>query len=623
MSKAIGIDLGTTNSCVAFVEAGNPQIIVNSEGNRTTPSVVAFSKDGERLVGQPAKRQAVINPDRTISSIKRKMGTREINTIDGKDYSPEEISAMILTKMRKAAEEYLGEEIKDVVITVPAYFDDTQRKATQDAGEIAGLNILRIINEPTAASLAYGKEKEKLEGTILVYDLGGGTFDVSILDVEIDKNSDSSDYFEVLSTSGDTHLGGDDFDERLANYICDEFKKEVGIDLRNDRQALQRVKEAAEKAKVELSASNQTSVSLPFITVVEGEGPKHLEMAITRAKFEGLIEDLINKTMISVDKALKDAELKEVDISKVLLVGGSTRIPKVQERLAAKFKDEKLEKGLNPDEVVALGASIQANVLAGNGEVNDMVLVDVTPLTLGIETLGNVFDILIERNTAIPTKQTRVYSTATDNQPGVEVHILQGERKQANQNKSLGRFHLTGLPPAPRGIPQIEVIFDLNANGILEVSAKDKATNRQQSITITGSGQLSENEIANMVQEAEKYSEEDQKFQELAQTRNMADSMIYQTKQVLEDLKEQITADEKTQIEAKIEILEQKKNAENAEEIQKAIDELNQTFSTISQRIYAQQTTQDQEQSQQQNEQTQTPNQEEYIDAEFEVEEEK
>lgn len=621
MSKAIGIDLGTTNSCISVVEAGEPQVIVNPEGNRTTPSVVAFSKDGERLVGQPAKRQTVINPERTVTSIKRKMGTRDATTIDGKDYSPEEISAMILGRMKKAAEDYLGEDIKDAVITVPAYFDDSQRKATKDAGEIAGLNVLRIINEPTAASLAYGAEKQKLQGTILVYDLGGGTFDVSILDVEVDKASKESDYFEVLSTSGDTKLGGDDFDNRLADYICDEFKKDVGIDLRNDRQALQRVKEAAEKAKVELSSTTQTNISLPFITNVEGEGPKHLELNITRAKFEGLVQDLIDRTEVSVNKALEDAGLKADDISKVLLVGGSTRIPKVQENLVKRFGESKLEKGLNPDEVVALGASIQANILAGNGSETDLVLVDVTPLTLGIETLGDVYDILIERNTSIPTKQMRIYSTATDNQPGVEIHVLQGERKRASQNKTLGRFHLTGLPPAPRGVPQIEVTFDLNANGILEVNAKDKATGREQSITITGSGQLSEDEIKNMVEEAEKNKEEDSKFEELAKTRNMADSLINQTKQTLEDLSAQISEDEKKQVEEKIDALEQVKGSEDKNEIQAAIDSLNQTFSVIAQRIYQQQS--QTETQQEPSVEADTQNDEDVIDAEFEAEDEK
>lgn len=616
MSKSVGIDLGTTNSCVSVVEVGEPQVIVNSEGNRTTPSVVAFSKEGERLVGQPAKRQLVLNPERTIASIKREMGTRNATTIDGKDYSPEEISAMILTKMKKSAEDYLGEEIRDAVITVPAYFDDSQRKATKDAGEIAGLNVLRIINEPTAAALAYGREREKLECHILVYDLGGGTFDVSILDVEVDKGTNESDYFEVLSTSGDTKLGGDDFDDRLVDYICDEFKKDVGIDLRKDRQALQRVKEAAEKAKVELSSTTQTNISLPFITNVEGEGPKHLEMLVTRAKFESLIEDLIARTEQSVNQALRDAELNESDISKVLLVGGSTRIPKVQEKLIEKFGENKIEKGLNPDEAVALGASIQANILSGNGDETDLVLVDVTPLTLGIETLGDVYDILIERNASIPTKETRIYSTASDNQPGVEIHILQGERKRASQNKTLGKFHLTGLPPAPRGVPQIEVTFDLNANGILEVSAKDKATGREQSITITGTGQLSDDEIEGMVEEAEKHAEEDKKFEELAKTRNMADSIINQTKQILEDLKD-ISEDEKKQVEEKIEALENVKASENNSEIQNAIDDLNNTFSTIAQRIYAQQS---QAEVRQEPNMPTEQNDEDVIDAEFEVE---
>lgn len=614
MSKAIGIDLGTTNSCVAVVEGGVPQVIVNSEGGRTTPSVVAFTKDGERLVGQPAKRQAIINPERTISSIKRKMGTRETIAIDGKDYSPEEISAIILTKMKQTAEDYLGEKVKDAVITVPAYFDDTQRKATKDAGEIAGLNVMRIINEPTAAALAYGRERESLEGTILVYDLGGGTFDVSILDVEVNKDSDSSDYFEVLATTGDTHLGGDDFDSRLVEYICDEFKKDTGIDLRNDRQALQRVKEAAEKAKIELSSSMQTDVSLPFITTIDGEGPKHLELTITRAKFESLIDDLIQKTMTCVANALKDADLNEKDISKVLLVGGSTRVPKVQEMLREKFGEDKVEKGLNPDEVVALGASIQANILAGDG--NDLVLVDVTPLTLGVETLGDVFDVLIERNTAIPTKATRIYSTATDNQTTVEVHILQGERKRASQNKSLGRFHLSGIPPAPRGVPQIEVTFDLDANGILEVSAKDLATNKEQSITITGSGQLSDEEIKRMVEEAEKYREEDEKFEELARTRNTADSMIYQANKTLEDLKDKLTDDEKNDIKQKIDDLEKVKDGNNKDEIERAINALTEVVGRISERVYREASS-----GQEVNGETQSSNGDgDYIDAEFEEE---
>lgn len=614
LSKAIGIDLGTTNSCVAVVEGGVPQVIVNSEGGRTTPSVVAFTKDGERLVGQPAKRQAIINPERTISSIKRKMGTRETIAIDGKDYSPEEISAIILTKMKQTAEDYLGEKVKDAVITVPAYFDDTQRKATKDAGEIAGLNVMRIINEPTAAALAYGRERESLEGTILVYDLGGGTFDVSILDVEVNKDSDSSDYFEVLATTGDTHLGGDDFDSRLVEYICDEFKKDTGIDLRNDRQALQRVKEAAEKAKIELSSSMQTDVSLPFITTIDGEGPKHLELTITRAKFESLIDDLIQKTMTCVANALKDADLNEKDISKVLLVGGSTRVPKVQEMLREKFGEDKVEKGLNPDEVVALGASIQANILAGDG--NDLVLVDVTPLTLGVETLGDVFDVLIERNTAIPTKATRIYSTATDNQTTVEVHILQGERKRASQNKSLGRFHLSGIPPAPRGVPQIEVTFDLDANGILEVSAKDLATNKEQSITITGSGQLSDEEIKRMVEEAEKYREEDEKFEELARTRNTADSMIYQANKTLEDLKDKLTDDEKNDIKQKIDDLEKVKDGNNKDEIERAINALTEVVGRISERVYREASS-----GQEVNGETQSSNGDgDYIDAEFEEE---
>ncbi|MBM3499321.1 MAG: molecular chaperone DnaK, partial [Armatimonadetes bacterium] len=459
MAKAIGIDLGTTNSVVAVVQAGDPTVITNAEGSRLTPSVVAFSKTGERLVGQPAKRQAVLNPERTVASIKRKMGTRDRTTIDGKEYTPEQISSMVLEKLKREAENYLGEPVKQAVITVPAYFNDTQRTATKQAGEIAGLEVLRIINEPTAAALAYGHQVEKKEATILVYDLGGGTFDVSILDVEVDKSSEERDFYEVKATSGDTQLGGDDFDERLVDFIAEEFRREQGIDLRKDRQALQRLREAAEKAKCELSTTVQTQLSLPFITSVEGEGPKHLEMTLTRAKFEELIHDLIEKTTVAIDQALKDAKLTKDDIDEVIMVGGSTRIPAVQELVRNRLGKEP-KRGINPDEVVAVGAAIQANILS-EGTGAQMVLVDVTPLTLGVETKGDVFDALIERNTAIPTKVSRVYTTAADFQPTVEIHVLQGERAHASQNKSLGRFHLDGIPPAPAGMPQVEVTFDI------------------------------------------------------------------------------------------------------------------------------------------------------------------
>jgi len=471
MAKAIGIDLGTTNSCVAVVEAGEPTVIVNPEGGRTTPSVVHFSKNGERLVGQAAKRQAVLNPERTISSIKRKMGTRDTVTIDGKDYTPEQISALILEKLKADAEAYLGEEVKDAVITVPAYFDDTQRTATKHAGEIAGLNVLRIINEPTAAALAYGFREEKKDAQLMIYDLGGGTFDVSILDVEIDKSSEERDFYEVNATSGDTHLGGDDFDERIVDYIAEDFKKENGIDLRKDNQALQRLRDAAEKAKMELSTTVQTTISLPFITSVDGEGPKHLEMTLSRAKLEELIGDLIEKTEEAVHTAIREAEIEGDDIDEVVLVGGSTRIPSVQE-LVKRLTGKEPRKGINPDEVVALGAAIQAAVLTQ--DMQDMVLVDVTPLTLGVETLGDVMDVVIARNTSIPTQETRTYSTAADYQNTVEINVLQGERSRASQNKSLGRFHLAGIPPAPRGTPQIEVTFDLDSNGILTVTAQDR-----------------------------------------------------------------------------------------------------------------------------------------------------
>jgi len=584
VAKVVGIDLGTTNSCVAVVEAGDPKVIPNTEGGRTTPSVVGFAKDGERLVGQPAKRQAVLNPERTIASIKRSIGTRDNVTVDGKDYSPEQISSMILRKLKDDASDYLGEEVTRAVITVPAYFDDNQRTATKQAGEIAGLTVERIINEPTAAALAYGHQSQKLEGTILVYDLGGGTFDVSILDVEIDKaNTEERDYYEVRATAGDTKLGGDDFDARVIDHLAEEFKRDTGIDLRTDRQAHQRLKEAAEKAKIELSSAVQTTVSLPFITSVEGEGPKHLETTLTRGKFEELIDDLVKKTSDSVQRAMKDAGLNAGEIDEVLLVGGSTRIPLVQE-LVEKLTGKAPRKGINPDEVVAVGAAIQAAVLGD--EMQDMVLVDVTPLSLGIETLGDVCDVLIERNTSIPTKVDRTYTTASDSQSTVEVHVLQGERKQASGNKSLGRFHLTGIPPAPRGVPQVEVTFDIDANGILNVSAKDKATNREQQITITGSGQLSDDEVSGMVTEAESHAEEDEKFEELAQARNQADQLSYQLENTLTELGDKVTDADKESVRAKIATMQEAAKGDDAAPISAAIDELQTEFGRISQAAY-------------------------------------
>jgi molecular chaperone DnaK len=582
MSKAVGIDLGTTNSCVAVVDAGEPTVIVNADGARTTPSVVGFSKTGERLVGQGAKRQAVLNPERTVASIKRKMGTRDRMTIDGKDYSPEQISAMILSKLKADAEAYLGEPVKQAVITVPAYFDDTQRTATKQAGEIAGLEVLRIINEPTAAALAYGWKSEKKEATIMVYDLGGGTFDVSILEVEI--GTEDRDAYQVLATSGDTHLGGDDFDQRIIDYLADEFQKENSVDLRKDRQALQRLKEAAEKAKCELSTQVTTSISLPFITSVEGEGPKHLEMTLTRAKLEELIRDLVERTRVSVEDAMKAASLKYGDIDEVILVGGSTRIPMVQD-VVKSLTGKEPKKGINPDEVVAVGAAIQGAVLSGD-QVQDIVLMDVTPLTLGVETLGDVMDVVIRRNTNIPTRETRIYSTASDMQTTVEVHVLQGERPRASQNKSLGRFHLTGIPPAPRGMPQIEVTFDLDANGILNVSALDKATNKQQSITITGSGQLSDEDVKRMVQEADAHKAEDERFKELAEARNHGDQVAYQLERTLNDLGDKVSEPDREAIRAKIEALREATKGEDAAAIRAAIDAANQEFSRVSQQMY-------------------------------------
>jgi len=591
MGKVVGIDLGTTNSVVAVVQAGEPVVITNPEGMRITPSVVHFGKDGQRLVGIAAKRQAVLNPERTVASIKRKMGTREKATIDGKDYTPEEISAMVLGKLKEDAEAYLGEQVTDAVITVPAYFDDTQRTATKNAGEIAGLRVRRIINEPTAASLAYGHQEQTKEATILVYDLGGGTFDVSILDVEIaKKGGEDRDYYEVLATSGDTHLGGDDFDQRLVDWLAERFLQQTGIDLRKDRQALQRLKEAAEKAKCELSTSVQTTISLPFITSVDGEGPKHLEETLTRAKLEELIGDLIEKTKVSIDDAIKGAKITKDDLDEVILVGGSTRIPAVQE-LVRKLTGKEPKKGVNPDEVVAVGAAIQAAVLAD--EMRDMVLVDVTPLTLGIETLGGVLTPLIERNTSIPTKATETFTTASDLQTTVEVHVLQGERTMAAQNKSLGRFHLTGLPPAPRGIPQIEVTFDLDANGIVNVSARDKATGNQQSITITGSGQLNKDDIDRMVKEAQSHAEEDRRQRELVEARNSADSLAHQLEKALRDLGDKVSASEKQPVEDKLAELRQVAQGDDVQAINAAIQAAQAAMGPLAQKVYEAQTAQE------------------------------
>jgi len=598
MGKIIGIDLGTTNSVVAVMEGGEPVVIPNSEGARTTPSVVAFTKKGERLVGAPAKRQAVTNPENTIFSIKRFMGRfydevqEEIKEVPykiergnnnvvvvrvgDKTYTPPEISAMILQKMKQTAEEYLGEKVTEAVITVPAYFNDAQRQATKDAGRIAGLEVKRIINEPTAAALAYGLDKKKDE-KIAVFDLGGGTFDISILEI-------GDGVFEVKSTNGDTHLGGDDFDQRIIEWLADEFQKQEGVDLRKDPMALQRLKEAAEKAKIELSSTMQTEINLPFITATES-GPKHLNMTLTRSKFEQLIDDLLQRTIEPCKAALKDAGLTANDIDEVILVGGSTRIPKVQEMVRDFFGKEP-HKGVNPDEVVAIGAAIQGAVLTG--EVKDVLLLDVIPLSLGIETLGGVMTKLIEANTTIPTRKTEIFSTAADNQTSVEIHVLQGERPMAADNRTLGRFILDGIPPAPRGVPQIEVTFDVDANGILHVTAKDKATGKEQSIRIEASSGLTEEEIERMKKEAQKHAAEDKKRKEEIETKNKADTIIYQTEKQLNDLKDKMSPEDRAKLETALGRLKEAHKSGNVDEMKSAMDQVNMTWNEIAQKLYGQ-----------------------------------
>ena len=576
MSKIIGIDLGTTNSCVAVMEGGEPVVITNSEGARTTPSVVAFTKDGERLVGNVAKRQAITNPDKTIISIKRDMGSDRKVNIDGKSYTPQEISAMILQKLKTDAESYLGEPVTQAVITVPAYFSDSQRQATKDAGKIAGLDVLRIINEPTAASLAYGLDKDT-EHKIMVYDLGGGTFDVSILEI-------GDGVFEVLATNGNNRLGGDDFDEKIMNYLADEFQKENGIDLRKEKMALQRLKDAAEKAKIELSSATTANINLPFIAADE-TGPKHMDITLTRAKFDQLTADLVEKTMGPTKKALADAGLQPSDIAKVLLVGGSSRIPAVQEAVK-KFIGKEPFKGINPDECVAIGAAIQAGVLAG--DVKDLLLLDVTPLSLGIETLGGVCTKLIERNTTIPTKKSQIFSTAADGQTAVDIHILQGEREMAADNKTLGNFQLSGIPAAPRGVPQIEVTFDIDANGIVHVSAKDLGTGKEQQITITASTNLSEEDIDKAVKEAEKFAAEDKKKKEAIDAKNQTDNLVYQAEKTIEDAKDKLTEDDIAGVKAEIEKTKEVLKGDDAEAIKAAGEALSKKLYELAPKIYPQ-----------------------------------
>lgn len=577
MAKVIGIDLGTTNSCVSVLEGGDPVVIANAEGNRTTPSVVGFAKNGERLVGETAKRQAVTNPDRTISSIKRHMGENYSVEIDGKKYTPQDISAMILGKLKADAEAYLGEKVTEAVITVPAYFSDAQKQATKDAGKIAGLEVKRIINEPTAASLAYGLDKEEGSHKILVYDLGGGTFDVSILEL-------GDGVFEVLATNGDTHLGGDDFDNAVMNFLADSFAKENGVDLRADKMALQRLKEAAEKAKKELSSAQTTNINLPFITVT-ADGPLHMNMDLTRAKFDQLTADLVNKSIEPMKKAMADAGVTNADLAKVILVGGSTRIPAVQEAVKRVTGKEPF-KGINPDECVSVGAAIQAGVLTG--EVHDVLLLDVTPLSLSIETLGGVATKLIERNTTIPTKKSQIFSTAADNQTAVDIHVMQGEREMASGNITLGRFQLTGIAPAPRGIPQIEVTFDIDANGIVNVSAKDLGTGKMQNITITSSTNLSEDEINQKVKEAEQYAEEDKKRKAEIEERNKAENLVYETEKALKELEGKISDDEKKEVEDAKEDLKKALEANNPDDIKAKTEALTEKFHTISTKLYEQ-----------------------------------